>query len=243
MPKISYDELDLNADILLDLPLREGIGTLLHDVSKGHRNVTTSGGPVWTLAGSVMMLQMDGTGDYLVATNANTTDLGFTTGDYSLGCWINWTDTSTSEIVMGRYDLNGGGWELYLFDNGLTQSLNLRHHHSLTEVGTGAHPTHHRSAGYSVGWTDNSGWHLIGVSKVGGGELKMYRDGVSLTVITGTGGITDPEATTSDLLIGVRYDLGSNHYQGGMYRPRIWSRVLTASEWLGLYNKEVGLLS
>lgn len=236
MPRISYDGLDLNVDILFDLPQREGVGAILHDVSMGHRNVAAVSAPVWTLAGSVMTLEFDGGADYLWASNANTTDLDFTSGDYSLGCWINWTDTSTSEIIMGRYELNVGGWELYLFDSGLIEYLTLRHHHAGTLVG--GNP---RSACYSIGWAPSSGWCLIGVSRTGGGEAQMYRNGVVLGMVTG--GLIDPETTTSDLVIGAKYNKLTDFYQGGLYRPRIWSRVLTAAEWRGLYNREIGLLS
>ncbi|MBE3137654.1 MAG: hypothetical protein IMZ43_09750 [Thermoplasmata archaeon] len=236
MPTLLYDSLGLNADIVLDLPLTEGVGSLIHDVSKGHRNLTAVSAPVWTLAGDTMTLVFDGAADYLVASNASTTDLEFTSGDYSLCCWIDWVDTSTSENVFGRYELNVGGWELYFYGEILT----LRHSHSLTQVGVGAHPAHHRSGCYSAGWTPGSGWCLLGVSRTGGGEAQMYRNGIALAM--STSGLVNPEATTSELIIGSRYDKTTDWYKGGMYRPRIWSRVLTASEWLGLYNKEVGLL-
>jgi len=230
MPTLLYDSLGLNADIVLDLPLTEGDGSLIHDVSKGHRNLTAVSAPVWTLAGNTMTLVFDGAADYLEASNASTAALGFTSGDYSLGCWVN-EDTITSDMVFGRYELNVGGWELYFYEGILT----LRHHHAGTLVD--GNP---RSACYSVGWISGSGWRLMGVSRTGGGEAQMYRNGISLTMLTG--GLVDPEATTSDLVIGARYSKNADWYNGGMYRPRIWSRALTASEWLGLYNKEVGLL-
>ena len=215
---VHYNDIDINkTNMLLDLPMTEGIGTTLNDVATPSRLVTLVGAPTWTaLVSELITLNFNGTTQYGQCLNADCADLGFTTGDYSILCVINWTATPDSQIIMGRYELNVGGWELYLFDDP-NYYLTLRHHHA------GGVAT--RSACNSSGWTQGTNW-LLGISRVGSSAI-MYRNGVALTT---TGVLEDPEATTSDLTIGVRYTKNDNYFHNMLYRPRIIGAALTASQ-------------
>jgi len=171
-----------------------------------------------------------GNGVYIECDNADCPDLDFMAGDYSLGCWFNWESIS-SEIIMGRYELNVSGWELYLY--GAAQDyLTLRHHHAGTLVG--GNP---RSGCYSSGWTPGV-WWFMGVSRYGGGEAYHYRNGVALPMFTG--GMVDPETCSKDLVLGARFTKDSDFYKGQMWRPRIWLRALFANEWLNIFETERG---
>jgi len=230
---ISYDKIPENEDILLDLPFREGVGTVTMDVAKPHHPmimVPGGGSFVWTTLASLLMVLDFVPNVYIECDSTETADLDFTSGDYSLGCWINWTSGVTSQIVMGRYELDASGWELYLYDSGSVQSLSQRHHHAGTLVG--GNP---RSGCYSVGWTPGT-WMFFGSSRTGGGEAQHYRNGVALAMVTG--GLVDPETCAQDLTIGCRYTKNANWYGGFMWRPRIWSRALSAAEWLEIFTTE-----
>jgi len=237
---ISYDKVPENEDILLDLPFREGVGTVTMDHAKPHHPMLMidpgAGSFVWTtLASGLMVLEFSvaagPAGVYLECDSTDTADLDFTSGDYSLGCWVKWAVAPEySQIVMGRYELDVSGWELYFTNAASVDYLTLRHHHAGTLVG--GNP---RSACYSVGWTQ-SVWCFLGVSRTGGGEALQYRNGAAVDMVTG--GLVDPETETRDLTIGCRYSKNSNFLSGFMGRPRIWGRALAAAEWAEIFKTE-----
>ena len=220
-----YDNLDINTNILLDLPFREGIGTITHDVAKPHHTVDLINTPTWTaLDSGLMTLDFNGTSEYLEASNASTADLGFTSGDFSIGGWFNWADGDESQIIIGRYELDVGGWEVYLYDNP-NWYLTLRLHHAGgVEV---------RTACYSSGWTQDT-WHFMGISRTGSTAI-MYRNGVALTT---TGVLEDAEATTKDLVVGCRFTKDDDYFKNKMRGMRAWSRALSADDWLAICNIE-----
>ncbi len=218
---VHYGDLDINASMLLDLPMTEGIGTILHDVATPSRLVTLTGAPTWTaLASGLMTLNFNGTTQYGQCLNADCADLGFTAGDYSILWVMNQTSGDDSQIIIGRYQLDVGGWELYEYVTGI---VTIRHHHAGTIVD--GHP---RSAAYSTGWTRTNTW-VGGLTRVGS-SVAMYRNGEPLTVLASTGGVTDPEATTYNLYIGKRYSGLENRFKNMLYRPRIIGAALTAAQ-------------
>jgi hypothetical protein len=179
------------------------------------------------------MLTFDGAGDYLEIDTVETADLNFITDDYSIVCWINWADTGTSEMIIGRYELDVSGWEIYLFKSGDVSYLTQRHHHAGTLVD--GHP---RTASSSVGWAP--GTYMVGITRVGGGsaEGKHYRNGAEVTVTSSVGGVLDPETCAQDLVIGTKYTKNTDWFKGDMYRPRIWNRVLSSFEMGMLFAME-----
>ncbi len=86
---IHYDDAPINRGMLLDLPFREATGIITQDVAKPHHPVTLVNTPTWaSLASGLSVLDLDGSTEYLQSLNADTADLGFTTGDYSVSAWI-----------------------------------------------------------------------------------------------------------------------------------------------------------
>ena len=216
---IHYGDIDVNESMLLDLPMTEGIGTILHDVATPSRLVTLTGAPTWTaLASGLMTLNFDGETQYGVCANANCADLEFTDGDYTILGVLNWTVDEYSQIVVARYELSVGGWELYLTQAAGGNYLTIRHHH--------AGGASLRTAIYSLGWTPGTTW-VYGISRHGA-AAQFYRDGEPVTSIGDL--LIDPEATTKDLVIGVRYSKNANFFKNTLYRPRIIGAALTASQ-------------
>lgn len=229
---IGYDKLAINHEILLDLPFREGVRAITRDVAKPHhQDVDLIDTPTWeALASGLGVISLNGTSEYLELANAACADLDFISGDYSLGCWFNWASGDDSQIIIGRYELDVGGWELYLYDDP-NLYLTLRHHHAGTIV-----EEHPRSACYSGGWTQGV-WHFMGVSRSESSAV-FYRNGVALATAFSVGGLVDPETCAQDMVIGVRFDKGSNHFKGKLWRPRIWGRALSEGEWKQLFEYE-----
>ncbi|GAG58557.1 unnamed protein product [marine sediment metagenome] len=227
---VLYDSISYNQEMLLDLPLREGIGTITQDVAKPHHPITLMNTPTWTqLANGLVVLTLNGTNEYLQCLNADCVDLEFTTGDYSLWGWINWSSGDDSQIVIGRYAVDIGGWELYLYDDP-NYYLTLRHHH--------AGGTALRSGCYSGGWTQNT-WYFVLVTRHGS-TAQFYRGTPTgnLQALTTTGSLEDPEATTSDLVIGVRYSKDDNNFKNMIRRLRISGRALSFEEGVAAFKHE-----
>lgn len=221
---MNYDDVPFNREIVLDLPFREATGIITQDVAKPHHPVALVNTPAWaSLDTELSVLSLDGATEYLQSLNADTADLEFTSGDYSLSVWLRWESGDASQIVMGRWELDVGGWEVYLFSP--TNLLTLRHHHA------GGAAT--RTGIYSDGWTQNA-WHHMGISRTGVNAVH-YRNGVALTM---TGELEDPESTTRDLVVGVRYTKDANFFKGKLWRPRAWNRALSAAEWAQIYERE-----
>ena len=218
----------------MDLPFYEAAGAITRDQAKPHhQDVTLINTPTWeTIASGLCVITLDSvTHEYLELDTAACVDLDFQGGDYSVCVWFNWTDTMTSQNIMGRWATDISGWEVYLYAGlGGQNYLTLRHHHAGTLVG--ANP---RSACYSTDWTPGT-WHFMSISRTGGAEAIHYRNGEALTVVTG--GLVDPETCNQDLTMGVRYTKNADYYKGKLWRPRAWARALTAAEWALIFEKE-----
>lgn len=178
----------------------------------------------------------NGTSAYMHLAHANTEALGITGGlleGYTIMGWINWINTTNSEIMIGRYEVDVGGWELYLYHTGGVYSLNQRHHHAGTIV-----DTHPRSASYSNGWTEGITWFFTAVYQGTGTDCIHYRNGVPVVMASSTGGIRDFEATTQQLVIGVRFSLDANWYEGGMAGLRFYPYIMTPAQIRARYHAE-----
>ncbi|TFH43582.1 MAG: LamG domain-containing protein [ANME-2 cluster archaeon] len=186
--------------------------------------------PTWgNTAEGKEIITLDGATEYLELPNADCLDLDFTTEDYSIGMWFKWTTGNPTLILMGRYEIDVGGWEFYLADNaGTDRILTLRHNHA-----GGATV---RSACYSINWTKDV-WWFVGCSR-DGAAAQHYRNGNPIATTHGVGGLEGIETTTQDLTIGVRYTKNANYYCGPLGRTRIWNRVLTRAEWLQIFETE-----
>jgi hypothetical protein len=231
-PLLAYDKHPLKSGIVLDLPFNEGGGIVTQDISKAHHRLAAGGAPVWSnLPSGAPVSILNGIGDYWDSPAAETADLDFTTGDYSLSCWIKPVVSAGAEMIIGRYATNIDGWELYLFDIGAGghASLNLRHSHS------SLNPDLSDSC-YSEGWFEGS-WYHLGVSRSGLWPVH-YRNGQALTMAYEAGGVKSPDSANRDLVIGVRYTKNANYLGGQLKNVRAWNRALTALEWAELFELE-----
>ncbi len=234
MPR-SLDKDSLGIGLLLDLPFREGMGILgTADVAKPHHPVGMTHSPAWgALASGQTYLDLDGANDYLQCASASCTDLDFTTGDFTIACWTYWEGDS-SDIIVGRYELDVSGWEVYYDDGDPLRTLSLRLSHGGVPARTGC---------YSYGWT-KSNWWLMGISKSGaypGVYPLMYRNGWAVEMNYSAGGfLTAPGSCANNLYIGCNNGHTANHYHGRLSGLRIWGRNLSPSEHMELFNRERG---
>jgi hypothetical protein len=235
MTVVLYDNLAYNADILLDLPFREGTGTITQDIAKPHHVMTMvdpgAGSFVWgNEASGIPTLEWvrvgSGVTDGVYIECATCADLDFTTEDYTLMDWIKYTDTSSSISLFNRGLPYETGWEFYIWSN----ILQLRHNHAGgATTSTGANYT--GIASYIDTWT------LVGVSR-SGADAQIYINGLPVTTVVSDGGLIDPETSARDLVIGSRTTKTSDWYDGKMERVRIWGRALSATDWMNIYQVE-----
>ena len=232
---VHYDALSVNRNMALDLPFREGTGTITHSLAKTHPLVTiVDVGGVWTTLDSYLqVLTLDGVNDYLWASAADTVNLDFTSEDYSVGGWFWFTSGLANDLtLLSRFLVSVDGWELYHYTN---QILTLRHHHASQA------PTL-RTAAYSENWAFNK-WWFLGVSRSGGAAQFWRGDINSFGIITTTiapGGLLDPDSCNRNLHVGRDAAVGSNLYNGMLWRPRSWfDRYITEAEWQQVWEKEV----
>lgn len=233
---VHYDDLDINRDIVLDLPFREGIGTVTHSVAKTKPVVTIvpNAAPWSTLDSHLPFLTLDGATEYLWASAADTGNLNFTSQDYSVCGWFRIDSGGDDDkTLMSRFLVSVDGWELYHYT---TLTLQMRHHH----VSQGAGNL--RTSAYSAGWAFGT-WYFMGFSR-SGAVGQFYRgtiDGVlaALTTIC-NGGLVDPDTCNRNLYIGREAVPSSNSYKGGLYRPRAWNaRALTEADWRWIFEREL----
>lgn len=240
-----YDNIPKNDSILLDLPVREGVGIITQDIAKPHHPMTLNdpggGSFSWgALASGLTALEFVTAGSgftdgvYIDSPAAETADLNFTSGDFSLAAWINWAWNGQSSIMLGRYGINLDGWETFLDISGGLNTLSHRHHHSSLAP-------NNNSSCFSTGWTPGA-WAFLGISREGGNLFPLhYRNGKSLTMTYESSGMLDPDSCNRDLVVGCRYTKDANWFKGKMWRPRIWERALPASEWAKIFNHEKSL--
>jgi len=239
---IGFDKLDINHELLLGLPFREGAGTITHDRAKPHhiltQHVPGGGSFAWgnmdTGCPYLEFIPIGGgatDGVYLDCPAADTADLNFTSGDYSIGGWINWgAGTSQSEILIGRYATEVDGWDCHL-NATLGATLSLRHNHS--SLGT------NHSTCFSRGWTPGT-WWLFGISRLGASLFPlMYRNAAPVVMSYSAGGMLDPDTANRDLVMGARaITLAGNWYYDYMWNIRVWGRALSEEEWKFIFHRE-----
>ena len=232
---VHYDSLAINRNMALDLPFREGTGTITHSLAKTHPLVTiVDVGGVWTTLDSYLqVLTLDGVNDYLWASAADTLNLDFTSQDYSIGGWFWFTSGEANDkTLLSRFLVSTDGWELYHYTN---QILTLRHHHASQAPDL-------RTAAYSENWAFNK-WWFVGVSR-SGAAAQFWRGDISgfgaIATSVSAGGLIDPDACNRNLHIGSDAVAGNNLYNGMIWRPRIWfERYLSEAEWQQIWEKEV----
>ena len=233
-----YDNIALNEGLVLDLTFQEGSGILTHDRAKPNRHtISLVGAPVWTQTPLANLTVLNfGGANYLECAAADTVDLDFTAGDYSIVAWVKWVWDASTQMLLARYELDKTGWELYFTCNiPGSNYLTLRHHHTSLGADT-------RDGCFSSGWAEDV-WSLVGITrqKSGGTSYPLhYRNGTPVVVTYDAGGLKDPDSSAKDL-VNVRYTKNTNFYKGDLYRPRIWSRCLSAFEMLMLFEMERSL--
>ena len=221
---IGFDNLAINHQLLLSLPFDEMTGLVTHDVAKPHHELTLTGTPpTWnSLVTGFPYIDFDGAADFLQCPAADSDDLNFTTEEFSLLVWLYNTGPVGVDSVMCQGEDDVDGWELFIEADA---DIILR-----TNQG-GAHTDLTATAGFTA-----SAWSLIGVTRFGlGGQFYLNGE-----LITTTGALTDPVSVAAGNIFYVGCQDGgiANFWDGYMALPRIWDRLVIASEMKAIFAME-----
>lgn len=224
MPR-GYDNLSLNHGLLLHLTFEEGTGLITHDAAKPHHLHTLNGPPTWGyLPSGIPYLDISPNPDWIDCPAADTADLDFTTGDFSMVIWAN-PDSLFFPFVMVRGVGNTNGWAIRIMGDQLV---------FYTYQGGDFQATWSRSGIITTGIPS-----LLGISRSGTSVRTMY-NGNDITFLANPH--TDPVTANLKLHIGVANDEITGGFDGKIYGgrcgPRIWGRYLQLSEHKKIYNME-----
>jgi len=207
---VGYDNIDINHNLVLDLPHLEGGGVITRDQSKNHYLFTLTGTPAWynlPATGINMLDYTAATPDFLEAAIADVGDLDFTSEDFTLNFWIN-PDTIAGDVYLMCHGLAG------------TEGYTMR-----VLAGGGVHFSSHQ-AGATQDVTSALGTVIIGrFQNIGisrsGTLLQIIKNGIE-TAYVAQDDITDPLASARKVLFGVYDDEAADPYSQYISRPRAW---------------------
>ena len=223
-----FDNKDINKNLLLDLQMKEGVGTVTRDWAKPHHtDPTLTGAPSWVqggVSGKLNYLDFNsGNPDFIEIAALDSTDLDFTSEDFSVALWV-YPDSIGGDIyVLSRGDVLTDGW-VVLISTGTRFLLRTNQAGDTKQA---------RGIGLVIG-----DWNFIVLTRDGTTGI-AYHNGINTTDFVQS--LTNPVTANRKLLFGVEDDESSNPFDGKIYRPRIWERALSADEIKFIYESERGL--
>ena len=230
---ISYDNLPMYYQTLLDIPMYEGILLLAHDIARPpaaalDHTMTLSGATGWAqwpLSNLTICSFVPGTNDFLELAALESTDLNFMVGAWSAAIWV-FEDTAASRYLMCK-GTNVIGWYWYVDANGAI--------HAVTSQGG---PTEQDTFSAN-GEVTVTTWWMLGMTRLGT-DIALYKNGDLLTVTADTH--VDPaSAAALKFLVGTDNTEAANHWDGYLWRPMVFGRQITALEMKKIFELTRGL--
>ncbi len=195
---------------VLRLPMDEGVGSTVYDVSGNSNQGTVYGGATWVDGKYGKALSFDGTDDYVDCGDDLSLDI---TAHLTLAVWFKLNTLNKYQYLISRDDAVNRNYALFVPDNnriyfniwsdGLAKGL-----YSTRTFGTGE-------------W-----YHVVGTYD--GAQLKVYANGVlNCTPLSFVGAIDNDDVSVT---IGSREDGMDRWVDGVIDEVRIYNRALTAAE-------------
>lgn len=206
--------------VKLDMAFGIGAGAQLMDKSR-YRSHGTISGAAWATGAHGRCLDFDPTEpSYVEIAAADSTQLDFTSEDFSIVCRVYIDDLTGYRWIFSRGITNGDGYE---FRINITDGIPY-----LNTNQSGAVQT-------TVGGTLTTGvWYTLGVSR-DGAAVKIYANGVDVTSTSGTH--IDPATSARSAKIGIYDNKVAFPFDGKIEFLRIFGGIaLSASEHLAWHN-------
>ncbi|GAI17349.1 unnamed protein product, partial [marine sediment metagenome] len=220
-------------ELLLDLFFRRSLTDVVDDWAAPHHPVARTpggspGGPAWTdLANNLTVLDFNSaTPDFLECPAADSGDLNFMAGPFSLATWIK-ADALGVAVIMCK-DGTTDGWSWWI--DTAPGEMNLQ-----TFQGVGTTQTSIGAANDIIIGT----WRFVSTAR-SGASVRLYTNGVDVTTVAASH--VDPlTAAAHKFHIGINDIEGAGWIDGQLRRPRVWNRCLPASEMLAIFEMERAL--
>lgn len=217
-----FDNSELNYQLLLSLPFREGADVVTRDWSKAHREFALVSTPPWTnLDNGLTVLEFVADPDALTCPGADSADLDFTSEDFSLASWARHDDIGSAHVIMNRGVLNTCGWEWYTASGNLALRTN--------QAGD-------REGASGLGFVVTGTWQFLGMVR-DGLVGRAYLNGVERGTLQTDNGLLDPVACGVQVFR-VGNNPHNNSFDGYLWNPRVWDRIVSSSEMLAIFESE-----
>lgn len=220
-----YDNPRFNQVMVLDLQFCEGTGTITQDWAKPHHEPNTlTGAPGWTnRVNDLTILDFDAAApyDHIITLAADSGDLDFTTQDFSGAAWF--YPHATGNRYIFNKSAAATGWSFYIVAG--TGEMRF--------MTTQAGPTTQSTSGQPLTLNE---WQFVGFTR-SGANARIYVNGLDDTAVFGTH-VNPVSSAAQNFYIGCDDLVGAGWLDGFLWRPRIWSRTLTAAEMLAMYELE-----
>lgn len=217
---IGYDNKPTCLGTVLDIPMYESSGTVVHDVS-GNQNHGACTNVTWTqLASGVWRNVFNGASSEIdcgLGTSLNIT------GDWSLALWAWHNAAMGNGVVVSKDNVSGVG-----------RSWNLDTQTNAPRIYVFSATGNQNCQATTV--INNGVPHFI-VATSDGANLNLYIDGGSEIVSNAWNGGLYP-AVASKTYIGRRHHATPVWYLGSLALPRIFNRALSAQEIKQIYSSE-----
>lgn len=218
----------------LDLPMFEASGAVARDISRQaalDKTSTLHGATIaWAhiAPSNVSVVAFtSGTPDYVDISAANSTDLNYQAGAFSGVAWV----YASLLVANLRHIFNKGGtvdgWKFHVAGgNGAIYFTTCQ-----------AGPTVQETLS-DIGQVVLNTWYMLGFSRLGA-AVKLFKNGVDVTLTPGAH--VNPDSAAARLL-NIGCDIThAGPWDGYIWRPRIFSRQLSATELKELFDMERGL--
>ena len=205
----------LDPSCVLNLPFREGTGSIANDQTIFQNNGAINGA-TWIPNGKIgSALSFDGTDDYASCATDSSID---NIRDLSVLAWVKITTPANSQKIVHKSSGAGQGYILGIDNSQVIHEI-WDEEGDRVYLSTGA-----------VG----TAWTLIGFTYKTGGLFKSYINGVLTQSVSA--GDSPVHSTTTDLWIGGASWSGGQYFLNGLIgEVRIYNRALSAEEIKRLY--------
>ena len=204
------DELGGLGCVLL-LPMREGSGTSVSDLSGYNNHGTLVGPPTWVDGRYGKCLSFNGTSDYVDVKHS--ASLAFTKEDFSIELWVYLNILTTTNPFAKGTDVTEGYW-LNIRDSG---------RFDLVTSQAGAQQT----TSSALGAVGAASWYHLVATRVGS-VGKVYSQGLNIT--NSSESHIDPAFSTLSGKIGRHGSAAASYLDGLIDSVRIYNRALSADE-------------
>lgn len=231
-----YDNLPMFFQTVLDIPMFEESGALARDIARPpavaeEHTMALEGGTIawapWPLS-NVGLISFNGvTPDRLSLSAANSLSMDYQAGAFSGAVWV--YPTTLIGAIRTLFCKGVAATDGWCFEvAGGNGAIYFRTSQAGADQETIS----------AVGEVVLNTWYLLGFSRLGA-SARLYKNGVDVSSTIGAH-VNPVSAAARELHIGCVV-AHANGWTGYMWRPRIWSRQISAAEMQKIFNMERGL--